>query len=104
MRALLSHLAEKGLTSVMVEGGPTVAGSFLDADCVDEVWAYIAPRILGGRAAPGSVAGNGVTALADAPCLTDVAWRAVGDDFKVTGRFLRPHLGDIAAESEGGRA
>src|SRR5690606_31746119 len=49
--ALLEHLASLDVVSAMVEGGPAVAGSFFDADRVDEVHAYIAAMLIGGEGA-----------------------------------------------------
>jgi diaminohydroxyphosphoribosylaminopyrimidine deaminase/5-amino-6-(5-phosphoribosylamino)uracil reductase len=48
--AALAALAARGLTSVMVEGGSEVLGSFLAARLVDEVALFRAPLLLGGRA------------------------------------------------------
>lgn len=44
----LSELYQRGIKHVLVEGGPTVASSFIKADLVDEYWIYIAPKLLGG--------------------------------------------------------
>lgn len=46
-RAAVEVLEEAGLEELMVEGGPTVAASFLDQGLVDRFTLYIAPRILG---------------------------------------------------------
>jgi diaminohydroxyphosphoribosylaminopyrimidine deaminase/5-amino-6-(5-phosphoribosylamino)uracil reductase len=47
--AALAALGKRGITSVMVEGGSEVAGSFLAARLVDEVALFRAPLLLGGR-------------------------------------------------------
>ena len=94
--ALLAHLAECDVLSVLVEGGPAVQGAFFDADCVDEVHAYIAPALIGGSGAPSSIAGLGRATLAEAARLVDVKFEAVGTDFKLTGRVPRSFLGDPA--------
>lgn len=44
---LLTHLFERGLTGVLVEGGASVIGSFLAADAVDALEVFIAPKVLG---------------------------------------------------------
>jgi diaminohydroxyphosphoribosylaminopyrimidine deaminase/5-amino-6-(5-phosphoribosylamino)uracil reductase len=46
--ALLQALAERGVRQVLLEGGPTLAGSFVAAGLVDRVIAYIAPALIGG--------------------------------------------------------
>jgi diaminohydroxyphosphoribosylaminopyrimidine deaminase/5-amino-6-(5-phosphoribosylamino)uracil reductase len=45
---LLAELGRRRMTNVLVEAGPTVLGSFLDAGLIDEVWAFLAPKLLGG--------------------------------------------------------
>jgi diaminohydroxyphosphoribosylaminopyrimidine deaminase/5-amino-6-(5-phosphoribosylamino)uracil reductase len=41
----LKALWDEGVRSVLLEGGPTVAGAFVDAGCVDEVVLYVAPKL-----------------------------------------------------------
>src|SRR5204863_9427809 len=50
----LATLAEEGVRSLLLEGGPTLAGSFLAAGYVDKLLAFVAPRLSG--AGPGPVA------------------------------------------------
>lgn len=66
LAALLAELGRRRLTNMLVEGGPEVLGGFFDAGLVDEVWAFIAPRIIGGAAAVAPVGGSGVAVLAAA--------------------------------------
>ena len=93
--ALLAHLAAEGVTHALVEGGPTVAGAFYDADCVDEVSAYVAPMLIGGADSLPSLAGAGRAGLRDAARLVDVEVKQLGSDFKVSGRIPRTFLGDL---------
>lgn len=60
VNALLDYLGAKGIDSMIVEGGATLAATFLEEGLVDEVNAYIAPKIFGGADAKGPVAGAGV--------------------------------------------
>src|SRR5690606_9306115 len=55
LERLLSQLARRDVRSILVEGGPTVVGSFFDQGLVDEVRAYIAPMLIGGEQALMSV-------------------------------------------------
>ena len=48
LHALLAALRERGAGTVLLEGGPTLAGSFLAEDLIDRVVGYIAPVLLGG--------------------------------------------------------
>jgi diaminohydroxyphosphoribosylaminopyrimidine deaminase/5-amino-6-(5-phosphoribosylamino)uracil reductase len=82
VRRLLDDLFGREVRGVLVEGGGEVHASFLNAGLVDRVAIFIAPRLLGGRAAPGTVGGPGL-ALADAVRLERLAVRPVGDDLLV---------------------
>jgi diaminohydroxyphosphoribosylaminopyrimidine deaminase/5-amino-6-(5-phosphoribosylamino)uracil reductase len=70
----------------MVEGGAETLWSFFHAGLVDRVAAFLAPRVLGGGRAKGSVGGRGFR-LDAAPSLADVAVERVGIDLLVTGRL-----------------
>jgi diaminohydroxyphosphoribosylaminopyrimidine deaminase/5-amino-6-(5-phosphoribosylamino)uracil reductase len=85
---LLRRLADEGVTSLLVEGGARTLWEFFRAGLVDRVVVFVAPRVLGGSAAPGGVGGEGFT-LARTPRLEDVEWERVGEDWMVTGRVSR---------------
>ncbi|HEU5057528.1 MAG TPA: bifunctional diaminohydroxyphosphoribosylaminopyrimidine deaminase/5-amino-6-(5-phosphoribosylamino)uracil reductase RibD [Kofleriaceae bacterium] len=91
LAALAARLAGAGITSVLVEGGPTLHGALLDAGLVDEVRLFLAPILLGGagkRSGLTWIAGAGVDRLADAARFTQVAPpRRLGPDLLLT---LRP--------------
>lgn len=52
LRSLLEELGSRRHTNLLVEGGPAVLRSFFGAQLVDEVWTFIAPRIVGGSGPP----------------------------------------------------
>jgi diaminohydroxyphosphoribosylaminopyrimidine deaminase/5-amino-6-(5-phosphoribosylamino)uracil reductase len=90
LRDLLSRLARRGVTSLLVEGGAEVAGSFLAAGLVDRLMLFLAPRIAGGGGL--SWAGMpGPRRMADALALSEVSVSRVGEDLLVTAR---PGKGD----------
>jgi diaminohydroxyphosphoribosylaminopyrimidine deaminase/5-amino-6-(5-phosphoribosylamino)uracil reductase len=60
--ALLDFLARREVAALLVEGGPTVHGSFHDADLIDEIAMFVAPFLIGGPA-PATVAGRGIPTL-----------------------------------------
>ena len=69
----LGALADEGVQSLLLEGGPTLAAAFFDADLVDKVLLFVAPV----------VAGSGLTVLAairSARTLSRLTARPVGDD------------------------
>lgn len=84
--ALLAELGRRRLTNVLVEGGSRLLGSLLDARAIDEVHAFIAPKLLGGAAAPTATSGEGIAAVAQALRLETPIMRQVGDDVYLTAR------------------
>ncbi|AEJ38448.1 riboflavin biosynthesis protein RibD [Sulfobacillus acidophilus TPY] len=79
LTAVLTELADRRLLSLLVEGGPTVHWSFIQAGLADSWVGYIAPKILGGENAPTPVAGPGFH-LPEAPGLTIThVWRRFPD-------------------------
>jgi len=60
--ALLA-LGRRTLTNVLVEGGSTLFGALFDAGRIDEVWAFVAPKVIGGAEAIGVVGGEGVSEM-----------------------------------------
>jgi diaminohydroxyphosphoribosylaminopyrimidine deaminase/5-amino-6-(5-phosphoribosylamino)uracil reductase len=72
-------LALRGLTRVMVEGGPTVAAALLEADLLDEATIVTGPAILGASAID-ALEGKPLSALTAAPGFRLTAESRVGDD------------------------
>ena len=83
--ALLKELGSRSIQSVLVEGGATVAGEFVDAGLVNKVTFFIAPKIVGGADAPSAVAGRGVEMMSEALELENVTVKQRGKDIEVTG-------------------
>ncbi|MDK1473337.1 bifunctional diaminohydroxyphosphoribosylaminopyrimidine deaminase/5-amino-6-(5-phosphoribosylamino)uracil reductase RibD [Streptomyces sp. 549] len=82
LTALLSALHERAVRSVLLEGGPTLAGAFVAAGAVDRVTAYLAPVLLG--AGPQVLTGAGITTLAQALRLHVTGTAQLGPDLRVT--------------------
>jgi len=61
--ALLGELGRRRMTNILVEGGAGVLGSFHDADLIDELHVYIAPKLIGGDAALAPVGGCGLASV-----------------------------------------
>jgi len=89
LASLLDELGRRRMTNVLVEGGGHVLGSFLDLGQIDEVHAFIVPKLLGGTEAPGPLAGRGVAEVAEGLELDAPEMRPVGRDLYVHGRVLR---------------
>ena len=88
LRALLHALPALGVIAVLVEGGGELGGALAEARLVDRVAFFVAPRLLGGRDAPGPLGGRG-RALKDALPLVDVSTRRLGEDLLVEADVAR---------------
>ncbi len=97
LHQLLAALGQRNIQSLLVEGGPTVLASFLGADLVDEVHAYVSPRILGDVAIPLVPAGAGLEPLHIEP----VAIEPLHPDVLIRGYTgsWQPRLPDLAPEN-----
>lgn len=83
----LQQLGERGVSSILLEGGPKLAGSFLDAGEVDEMRLFVAPMVLAGRTARDPLEGDGVEAVADARRALSLTCEPSGEDVLLTARF-----------------
>jgi diaminohydroxyphosphoribosylaminopyrimidine deaminase / 5-amino-6-(5-phosphoribosylamino)uracil reductase len=80
----MKALYDRGVRHVLLEGGPTLAGAFVEARCVDEVIAYLAPTLLG--AGPAALGDAGIGTLAEAVMLEVESVTRLGEDVKVVSR------------------
>jgi diaminohydroxyphosphoribosylaminopyrimidine deaminase/5-amino-6-(5-phosphoribosylamino)uracil reductase len=78
--AALDELGDRGIASVLLEGGATLAGSFRDAGELDELRLFYAPILLGGAAARPLLGGSGSGTIGDADRALSVEWRSSGED------------------------
>lgn len=86
---LLSELGHRRMTNVLVEGGGTLLGRMLDEQLIDEVWAFVAPKLVGGGEASGPVGGQGLALMSEAKRLTQVTHETIVDDLLIRGRIAR---------------
>jgi diaminohydroxyphosphoribosylaminopyrimidine deaminase/5-amino-6-(5-phosphoribosylamino)uracil reductase len=94
--AALAELHRREVRSVLLEGGGTLAGSFLEADAIDRVAWFVAPKLVGGSGAT-PLGGPGVATMDEAIDLHDVRSEASGADLLITGRIRRPAAAATAA-------
>jgi len=83
----LDRLGALGIQSMLLEGGPRLAGAFLDADEVDEMRMFIAPIAVGGRAARMPIEGEGSDSIAEAHRALSMDVSRVGEDVLVCARL-----------------
>ncbi len=85
IKKLLIRLGRRGITSLVVEGGAEVYGSFLKERLVDKLFVFIAPCLIGGRKAIGMIGGAGITRMTEAIRLKEMS--------------VKPWSGDILVEA-----
>lgn len=78
---------ETPVTSILLEGGPRLAGAFLDAGEIDEARLFVAPLLLGAASARDPLEGEGVATIADAPRALSLDARPSGEDVLLTARL-----------------
>jgi diaminohydroxyphosphoribosylaminopyrimidine deaminase/5-amino-6-(5-phosphoribosylamino)uracil reductase len=88
---LLSNLGKRDVQGLLVEGGATLAWSFVREGLVDRVVLYLAPKLIGGADAPGVLMGQGFAPIGDAHSLRIVNVDRVGEDVKVEADVHRDH-------------
>lgn len=100
--ALIRALGARGIDSVLLEGGAQITAAALRARIVQEIVAYIAPKIVGGRDAPTPVGGEGAALMRDALALGRPRVEMLGCDVKLSCSV--PADADPAANASGADA
>jgi diaminohydroxyphosphoribosylaminopyrimidine deaminase/5-amino-6-(5-phosphoribosylamino)uracil reductase len=83
--AALDQLGRDGITSILLEGGAGLGGTFLDADELDELRLFYAPVLLG--AGRPLLAGRGAERIAGSQRLLDIEWERSAEDMLARGRL-----------------
>jgi diaminohydroxyphosphoribosylaminopyrimidine deaminase / 5-amino-6-(5-phosphoribosylamino)uracil reductase len=83
----LDELGQRDVQSLLLEGGPHLAGAFLEADEIDEARMFLAPLLLGGTKAKTAVEGIGIGEIAAARRPTAVETERIDDDVLIVARF-----------------
>lgn len=92
---LLRELGRRECTNVLVEGGPELLGTFADEGLADEAYVFVAPRIIGGRRAPGAIGGSGPAWIRNSLVISRPSFRRVGEDWLIRFRWPGPgRVGD----------
>jgi diaminohydroxyphosphoribosylaminopyrimidine deaminase/5-amino-6-(5-phosphoribosylamino)uracil reductase len=86
----LEKLAERGINSILLEGGSRLNGSMLDRGLIDRVAGFVAPILVGGQEAVSPIGGFGVDCVGDALRLRDVGWSTLGPDLLIEGFLWMP--------------
>jgi diaminohydroxyphosphoribosylaminopyrimidine deaminase/5-amino-6-(5-phosphoribosylamino)uracil reductase len=87
VRSALDQLGALGVASLLLEGGPHLAGAFLDAGEIDELRLFLAPLLFGGRTARDPLEGEGVERISEALRALTFDCERVGEDLLVSARL-----------------
>jgi diaminohydroxyphosphoribosylaminopyrimidine deaminase/5-amino-6-(5-phosphoribosylamino)uracil reductase len=85
--SFLPALVERGLNRVLVEGGGTLIGSLFDGRFIDDIEAFISPKIIGGADAPSPIEGEGIGTMDQVCELSHVKRTFYGSDILVSGNI-----------------
>ncbi|NJM64841.1 MAG: bifunctional diaminohydroxyphosphoribosylaminopyrimidine deaminase/5-amino-6-(5-phosphoribosylamino)uracil reductase RibD [Acaryochloris sp. RU_4_1] len=81
----MAYLSQKELLSVLWECGGTLSARAIAEGSIQKILAFIAPKIVGGQAAPSPVGDLGFNQMTEALSLERVRWQIVGEDCLVEG-------------------
>jgi diaminohydroxyphosphoribosylaminopyrimidine deaminase/5-amino-6-(5-phosphoribosylamino)uracil reductase len=93
LTAVLRHLGQLEITTVMIEGGASVNWTALASGLVDKVFLYYAPKILAGTGSIPFVSGVGFRHMKEAAQVKHIHLHRFGEDFAVEG-YLRDPYGE----------
>ena len=85
--AALAELGQREVQSLMLEGGPHLAGAFMDAGELDEARVFVAPLIAGGTESRVALEGEGVALIGDAPRALAQTVETIDGDVLIQARF-----------------
>jgi diaminohydroxyphosphoribosylaminopyrimidine deaminase/5-amino-6-(5-phosphoribosylamino)uracil reductase len=87
VRSALDQLGSLGIAAALLEGGPHLAGAFLDAGEIDEIRLFLAPLLLGGKAARDPLEGAGAESIEEAMRALTLQCARVGEDLLISARL-----------------
>lgn len=88
-KQIMRFLGGQNISSVLIEGGGNTNARALNSGVVDEVFAFISPKIIGGENAITPVEGNGISKIGQATRLKDIKIEKIGCDFLLSGKLQR---------------
>lgn len=85
-KEVMKQLGEKGIDSVLIEGGGTLHGTVLKSGMVKRVYCYVAPKLIGGKEAKAPVEGEGFPRMREALEIEALDILKLGRDICISGR------------------
>lgn len=90
LNQLMEILGQKQIDSILLEGGGALNWAALESGIVQKVFAYIAPKLLGGQTAKTPVEGTGAPSPSHAAMLTNCTITPLGEDFLIESEVIPP--------------
>lgn len=88
LKALMEILGKMKIDSVLIEGGGSINASSIEAGIVNKIYAYIAPKVIGGKEALSPITGKGIKYMQNAIKLKNIKLEKIGNDILVTGYII----------------
>jgi diaminohydroxyphosphoribosylaminopyrimidine deaminase/5-amino-6-(5-phosphoribosylamino)uracil reductase len=85
--AIIRKLHDLSLKTILIEGGGSIVSSALFSNCVDDIYLFVAPKIIGGQNAVSVVGGKGADKISDAIKVKKLKIKKIGADFLFTGKI-----------------
>ncbi|MGI6065595.1 MAG: bifunctional diaminohydroxyphosphoribosylaminopyrimidine deaminase/5-amino-6-(5-phosphoribosylamino)uracil reductase RibD [Bacillota bacterium] len=85
LKEALKDMFQRGISSILVEGGAGINGTLLDQKLIDKMYVFYAPKVIGSHLAPGMFAGSGVSDMQDAVLLDKTSVEIIGPDVLISG-------------------
>jgi len=89
--SVLHALGQKGIMHLLIEGGSSILGSAFDQSYIDHIAVFIAPKLIGGGAAPSPLGGVGLQTMQAARQLQHIRTTAFGGDILIEGEIIYPY-------------
>lgn len=93
---VMQALYERGCAAVLWECGGTLAASAIRDRAVQKVWAFVAPKLIGGVNAPSPIGDLGLQRMTEALVLERLQWRCLGPDLLIQGYLAQEPLGQTS--------
>ena len=88
-QAVVDELYTRGISTILWECGGTLSAVALRQAVIQKIWAFIAPKLIGGAHAPSPIGNMGLSKMTDALALRDLELEQIGPDWLIQG-YLRP--------------
>ena len=85
---IIKKLNSLSIKRILIEGGSEVIASALFSNVIDDIYFFIAPKIIGGKFAVPSVGGQGVEKICESLLVKNMKIRKIDSDLLITGNIV----------------